>query len=214
MITTKLAAATAMMLAALTVASAQQATQAGVTGVLPDGKIAVINTAFFPDRVGELKQKYEQVQNQFQERWKRLQDLDQQLKQLEKDIIEKGSVLTQDKVQEMRETYDARKKQRDREAEDFQLDSNKALATATKPVWDKLSQFLTNYATQRGIILIIRLPEAYQLGTLAYHGTNVDVTEDFITQYNKANPVPAGAAPAGARPGATPPPQGPTKPKP
>jgi len=69
-------------------------------------------------------------------------------------------------------------------------------------VRDKLYQFLQTYASQRGIVMIINLAGAAQTGTLAYWNPGADVTEDFIAEYNKANPV-AGApaaAPATPRP--------------
>lgn len=199
----KLGVATALAMAmAVVFATAQNGTQAGVAGVLPDGKVAVINTAVFQEKIGELRQKYEQVNNQFQDRYKELQDLDTRVKQVESDITTKGPALTPDKVQEMREQIDVMRKQGQRKLEDFNTDISKALDNHTKPVRDKLGQFIQNYASQRGIILIIRLPEAYQTGTLAFAAASVDITDDFINEYNKANPVPVSAQPA-TRPGGT-----------
>ena len=42
-------------------------------------QIAVINTQAFPEQVGELRQKYDQVNNQFKERYEKLKALDNQL---------------------------------------------------------------------------------------------------------------------------------------
>src|SRR5437588_136876 len=92
MFKTRFAAFAAIILAAVaSVASAQQATQAGVGAAIPDGKIAVINTQAFPDGIAELKQKYDQVSNQFKDRSQRLQDAQTRLKQMENDIQVKGS---------------------------------------------------------------------------------------------------------------------------
>jgi len=112
----------------------------------------------------------------------------------------------------MREEYDQLKKQGTRELEDLQAESNKALESQTKSVRDKLSQFISNYAGQRGITLIVDLPGAYQSGILAFWSPNVDITEDFIAEYNKANPVPTGAAPAPSTQPATQPKAPSTKP--
>jgi Skp family chaperone for outer membrane proteins len=174
---------------------------------LLDGRIAVINTAIFPEKIGELKQKYDQVANQFKDRYQRLQDLDQQVKDLEKEISLKGPTLSPDKLQEMRDRYETLKRQGSRELEDYQADYQKALDAAINPLREKLSQFMQRYATQRGIVLILDLPGAFQTGTLAYWNSAVDITEDFISEYNKANPVPA----APAQPAATPAPK-PAKP--
>ncbi|MFY9556885.1 MAG: OmpH family outer membrane protein, partial [Blastocatellia bacterium] len=75
--------------------------------------------------------------------------------------------------------------------------------TATKPIRDKLYQFLNNYAAQRSIVLIINLAGAAQTGTLAYWNPGTDITDDFIAEYNKANPV-AGAPAAPPKPATKP----------
>jgi outer membrane protein len=58
----------------------------------------------------------------------------------------------------------------------------------------KLFQFLQTYSQQRGIVLIINLAGAAQSGTIAYWNPGADITQDFVTEYNKANPVPGAAA--------------------
>jgi Skp family chaperone for outer membrane proteins len=199
MVKIKLAAFAAALLFALTVsAAAQQATQAGVGAALPDGKIAVVNTQAFPGGIGELKQKYDQVDKQFQPKYQQLQTAEAQLKQMENDIQTKCPQLTQDKCQELQNNYTETKRKATRDFEDLKAEYEKAVDTATKPVRDKLYQFLNNYATQRNIVLVINLAGAAQTGTLAYWNPGTDITDDFITEYNKANPVPG--APAAAPP--------------
>jgi outer membrane protein len=208
MVKIKLAAFAVTLVAALSLsASAQQpASPAGVTSLLPDGKIAVINTQAFPEQIGELRQKYEQVNNQFKDRYEKLKALDTQLKQMETDIQTKAPALGADKVRQMQDEFETLKKRGSRDYEDLRVDVNKAIGTSTKPIWDKVSTFMNNYATQRGIVLIIDLPGAAQAGSLAYVSPGSDVTADFIAEYNKANPV------AGAPPAATQPKPAPTKP--
>jgi Skp family chaperone for outer membrane proteins len=191
----KLAILAALALASVsTSARAQQATQAGVGAALPDGKVAVVNTQAFPGGIGELKQKYEAVDKQFQSRYQQLQTLENQLKQLETDIKVKCPQLTPDKCQEMQNSYEDLKKKGTRDYEDLKGEYDRTIQTATKPVRDKLIQFLNNYASQRGVVLVIDLAGAAQSGTLAYWNPGSDITEDFMGEYNKANPVP-GAAP-------------------
>jgi len=192
----KFAAFAAVVLAAVTQgASAQQATQAGVGAALPDGKIAVVNTQAFSGAIGELKQKYEQVERQFQARSQQLQTIEDQLKQMENDLRTKGSSLAPDKLQEMQDNYQRLKTKGTRDYEDLKGEYDRTLDSATKPVRDKIVQFLNNYAAQRGIILVINLAGAAQSGVLAFWNPATDITDDFVAEYNKANPVP-GAAPA------------------
>jgi len=207
MIKIKFAALATLALAAVTAsAAAQQATQAGVSGILQDGKVAVMNTAAFPEKIGELRQKYEQVQAQFKDRTQKLQALDTEVKNLTQDLQTKTPTLSAEKIQELTQIIEEKKRKGTRELEDLQAEYQKTLETAIKPVREKLSQFMNNYATQRGIVMIIDLPVSYQNGVLAYWNPTTDLTDDFITEYNKANPVPGGA-PAGApatRPAAKP----------
>jgi outer membrane protein len=208
------ALAAALIVGATVSASAQgqPATQAGIAAAaVPDGKVVVLNTSLFPQQIGELKQKYDQVDNQFKDRFQKLQGLEQQLKQLQSEIENKGNLMGADKLREMQINYDELKKRGGRDYEDFKADVDKALDSATKPVRDKLSQFLQNYAQQRGIVLILNLQGVAQTGALAYFNPSTDVTQDFITEYNKANPV-AGVSTGPAPAGATSPKPGPTKP--
>ena len=185
-------------------ASAQQATQAGVGAAIPDGKIAVINTQVFPGTISELKVKYEQIDNQFKDRYQKLQTVETQLKTMENDFRTKQNVLTADKYQELQVSYEDLKKRGQRDYEDLKAEYDRTIDTATKPIRDKLYQFLQTYASQRGITVMINLAGAAQAGVLAYWNPGTDVTEDFVTEYNKANPV--AGAPASA-PAGTPRPQ-------
>ena len=196
MVKIKLAAFAAAILSAVTAtASAQQAMQAGVGAALPDGKIAVVNTQAFPGGIGELKQKYDQVDKQFQPKYQQLQTVENQLKQMESEIRTQGPSLAPDKLQEKQDAYERLKRQGTRDYEDLKGEYDRTVEASTKPVKDKLYQFLNNYATQHGIVLVINLAGAAQTGVLAYWNPGTDITSDFITEYNKANPVP-GAAPA------------------
>ena len=177
----KLAAFAAMTLALAAVgASAQQATQAGLGAALPDGKIAVVNTQAFPQAIGELKQKYDAVEKQFQPRYQQLQAMETQLKQMENDIQVKCPQLTADKCQELQRNYEDLKKKATRDYEDAKADYDRTIDAQTKPVRDKLFQFLNTYAGQRGIVLVINLAGAAQTGSLAYWNPGSDITDDFV----------------------------------
>ncbi|HJZ70035.1 MAG TPA: OmpH family outer membrane protein [Blastocatellia bacterium] len=191
----KLAAFAAIILALGAVStSAQQATQAGLGAALPDGKIAVVNTQAFPQAIGELKQKYDQVEKQFQPRYQQLQTMENQLKQMENEIQTKCPQMAADKCQDLQRNYEDLKKKATRDYEDAKADYDRTIEATTKPVRDKLFQFLNTYAAQRGIVLVINLAGAAQTGSLAYWNPGTDITDDFVAQYNKANPVPGTAA--------------------
>lgn len=204
MLKIKFAALAAILVASMAgQASAQQALQAGVGAAVPDGKVAVMNTEAFRAAIGELKLKYDQVDNQFKDRYQKLQAVESQLKQMESDIKTKGPNLTADKLQEMQGAYEDLKRRGTREFEDLKADYERTVETSTKPIRDKLFQFLNTYASQRGIVVIFNLAGAAQTGALAFWNPGADITDDFIAEYNKANPV-SGAASATPNPGAQP----------
>ncbi|HLG18005.1 MAG TPA: OmpH family outer membrane protein [Blastocatellia bacterium] len=192
----KLAAVALMAMAAMAVsASAQQPAQPSAPAAVPDGKIAVVNTNAFPPQISELKQKYDQVENQLRDRYQKLGATEQQLKQLESDIQTKCPSMAPDKCRELQLNYADTKKRWDRDVEDFKSDYERALEVATGPVKQKLIKFMETYAIQRGIVMIINLPGAAQTQSIAYWNPATDITDDFIAEYNKANPVAAAATP-------------------
>ena len=95
----------------------------------------------------------------------------------------------------LQDDYERLKKTAQRDYEDAKADYDRTVDTTTKPVRDKLYQFLQGYASQRGIVRIFNLAGAAQVGAIAYWSPGADITDDFIAEYNKANPV-AGAAAA------------------
>jgi Skp family chaperone for outer membrane proteins len=198
----KFAALAAIMLAAAAVsASAQQPAPTGSAGAIPDGKVAVINTTAFPGQIGELKQKYDQVDNQFKDRSQKIQTQQTQLTQMENDLRTKSQAMPADKVQQLQDEYENNKKRLQRDLEDARADYDKAVDAATRPVRDKLIQFLQKYSQQRGIVVVLNLAGAAQTGSLAYFNPGMDITQDFINEYNKANPVPTTAPAAPKTPG-------------
>jgi Skp family chaperone for outer membrane proteins len=167
-----------------------------------DGKVAVINTGRFYDGIQEIKIKQDQVQKKFDPRIKDLEGLKKQMETLQQQIQQQQSVLGQDKLQQMADQLADMQRRYQRSGEDLQAEVQKDSDTALGPIRQKLAEFVKGYATQRNIILILDKSAAFQTGTIAYVADAIDVTEDFIVEYNKANPVPgAAAAPGGAKPG-------------
>jgi Skp family chaperone for outer membrane proteins len=119
-----------------------------------------------------------------------------------KTLQSQQSVAATDKLQQMADQLADMQKRYQRTGEDLQTEIQKESDTALGPIRQKLAEFVKGYATQRNIILILDKSAAFQTGTVAYVAEAIDVTEDFIVEYNKANPVPGAAAtPAAARPG-------------
>jgi outer membrane protein len=66
-------------------------------------------------------------------------------------------------------------------------------------VHEKLSKFAESYTASRGIVFLVDLANSMQSGVLVWFDPRSDVTEDFIKEYNKANPVAGATAPPPAQ---------------
>jgi Skp family chaperone for outer membrane proteins len=164
-----------------------------------DGKIAVINTSVFMDRIQELKIKQDQVEKKFEPRVKELSNTKAQLDKLASDLKSQGNVVPPEKLQQMQDQFGQMQRGYTRAGEDLKAEIEKEGETVMAPIRQKLSDFVKAYASQRNIIMILDLPGSYSSGMIAFYNPAVDVTEDFIAEYNKANPVPG--ATSAARPG-------------
>lgn len=91
-----------------------------------------------------------------------------------------------------------------RKAEDARASYQKETLALMEPLQKEILSSLNTYAQAKGLTLVIdanRVP-------ILYAATSLDITQDFISEYNRTHP--GGAAPAPARP--TPAKPAPTKP--
>ena len=172
------------------------APRSGASAASADGKIAVLNTGAFYDKIFELKSKQDQVEKKYEPRVNELKNLQTQIETQTKSLESQRGVASADKLQTMAEQIGDMQKRYKRQAEDLQAEMQREGETAIKPVRDKLSNFVKGYAAQRNIVLILDKAGSYQNGTVAYIADAIDITDDFIAEYNKANPVPGAATPA------------------
>ena len=184
--------------------SAQQpaagAARPAAPALLPKGKVAVINTAMFQQQVGEFKSKIETLNKQFEPRVKEVQGLAERITALENTIKTQSGALSAAKVAEMTEQLETMKRDYQRKSEDLQADGNRAKDRAFEPISGKLVKFAEEYTAKRGIVLLIDLANAQQAGALIWFDQRTDITQDFINEYNKANPVPTAAPATPAKP--------------
>ncbi|HWP42462.1 MAG TPA: OmpH family outer membrane protein [Blastocatellia bacterium] len=191
------------LVAIITTASAQQVSapaQAGAPALLPKGKVAVINTNVFQEKIGEYRAKIEELNRQFEPRVKELQSLANKITALENTLKTQSSTLTPARIAEMTEQIEDMKRDYKRKAEDLEAEGNRARNKALEPISQKMGKFAEEYAARKGIVMMIDLANAIQSNTLIWFDRRADVTEDFINEYNKANPVPGAAAPANPAP--------------
>jgi outer membrane protein len=161
-------------------------------------KVAGINTSVFQSRIDEFKVKIDTLNRQFEPRVRELEQLAQRIQTLENTAKAQG--ITPAKVAELTEQTEALKREYQRKGEDLQADGNRAREQALQPISEKLERFARDYTARRGITLLVDIANAVQSGNLVWYDQRLDVTEDFIREYNKANPVTASAPAATPKP--------------
>ena len=176
------------------------APRAGAATAPVDGKVAVIRSGEFYERILELKVKQDQVRGKYQPRITELEKLGNQIETMANDIKSKEKVVPADKLQQMAEELNRLQTNYKRQGEDLQAEIQREGEAAIKPVRAKILDFAKAYSAQRNIVLILDKAGIQQSGTVAWVAEAIDITDDFVSEYNKANPVPGAAAPA--RPGA------------
>ena len=166
----------------------------GAPALLPKGKVAVIDTERFQAEVLEFKAKMESLNRQFEPRIKEVQGLADRINALETTLKTQSGALSAAKTAEMTEQLASMKREYQRKGEDLQADGNRAKQREFEPISAKLVKFAADYTAKRGIVVLIDLANADQVGTVLWFDPRTDVTKDFIAEYNKAYPV--AAAPA------------------
>jgi outer membrane protein len=180
-------------------ASASAGAPTGGTGA--EGKLAYINTARFGVDISELKAKIETLNNEFDSKKKEVQTEEDALNNLKNKINAQGATVSvQVRSQWLEEATD-KEKSLTRKKEDYNQLGQRRLAEVTQPVYEKVGKFLEGYCQQRGIVMVLEGGAAQQAGILLFAAQATDITDDFIKEYNKANPAPGGAAaPAAKKP--------------
>lgn len=154
------------------------------------GPIGVIDSSLFShDKEGILRvvAAMNQVEQKFEPLRKEINGMRDRLIQMQKDI---NSNPSQPTLAQKTEAAGQLEVQIKRKAEDAQSDFQKQLNAALEPLQTDINNALNTYAQSKGIMVIIdssRVP-------IIYVHQSVDITKDFIAEYNRTHP--ATAAPA------------------
>jgi len=170
--------------------TAQSNKSGGGSSIAPltEGKVAIIDSRAFSEGVGEMKKQIDKLEAEFQPRRKKIEDIQNQLVKLDEELKSSGGNIKPEVYNQKLEQFNGLKKEFERDKEDYQQDVQKRSEAVLGPVQEKLSKFLESYASQRQIIVMFDLPAAAQ-GGLVFMNPAINVTEDFIKEYNKVNPV-------------------------
>lgn len=176
--------------------AANQAPAAATGGTGVEGKIAVLATGAFRTGVNELKTKLDGLNTEFEPKRKELEALQADIENLKNKINTQGSTVSAAVRNGWVEEGTEKERRFKRLSEDYDALAQKRLGDIQGPIYDKVGKLLEGYCQQRGIVLVIEAGAAQQAGVLLFAAAATDITEDFMKEYNKANP--GGAAPAAA----------------
>lgn len=203
----------ALMLASAPIAYGQQPAQPVAAATIPATfNVKVIATEAFPANIGELRAKFEALNTEFKPQADQLQALRTEIGKLESDLqaqanIAKPEILGQMNAKRERLALDYKQLE-----ERTRADYDGRISEVVGPVYEKIRQFMETYAQQRGISLILDVSSQENMRTFAFIGSDADITQDFINEYNRLNPAAASnAAPQPQQPKNPPP--GAAKPK-
>jgi len=159
--------------------------------------VAIIDSSAFSDEKGGIARvmaAMQQIETKFQPLRTELRGMRDRLATMRADIQKKAPVQDAKLTAQQTEEADRLEVQIKRKAEDAQSSYQKDSLAVLDPLQKEIGTALTAYAQSKGISLLIdvnRVPVVYAAASL-------DITKDFIADYNRTHP--AGAAPAPARP--------------
>jgi len=157
--------------------------------------IAIIDSAAFSDEkagIARVMVAMQQLEARFLPVRNELRTMRDRLTTMRSDIQKKRQVQEPSLTAKQTEDADRLEVEIKRKAEDAQSSYQKESVAVLDPLQKDIGTALTAYAQSKGITLLIdanRVP-------ILYAASQIDITKDFIADYNRTHP--AGAAPAAA----------------
>jgi len=153
------------------------------------GRVAVLYTDQFWQGIGEFKVKLDGLNLELEPKRKEIAALEEEIQNLKKSFQTKPPATPQLRLKWEEEVAEKEKIFK-RKTEDFNHFGEKRLAELSQPVSEKVRKFIESYCKENGIVLCIEGTSAAQAGFLIWSDQAIDITSDFMAQYNKANPAP------------------------
>ena len=157
------------------------------------GNIAVIDSSAFGDEkngIARVMVAMRQIEAKFQPLRNELRGMRERLNTMRSDLEKKRAIQDAKMTQQQTEEADRLDVQIKRKAEDAQTSYQKESLVLLDPLQKDIADALTAYAQAKGISLLIDLNRV----PVVYAANSLDITKDFIAEYNRTHP--AAAAPA------------------
>lgn len=165
--------------------------------------VAIIDSSDFSDDkagIARVMVAMQQMEAKYQPMSNELRGMRERLSTMRSDIQKKRPVQDPKLTAQQTEEADRLEVQIKRKAEDAQASYQKESVAVLEPLQKDIGTALVAYAQSKGITLLIdvnRVPVVYASSTL-------NITKDFIADYNRTHPAGAAPAAAPARPATTP----------
>jgi Skp family chaperone for outer membrane proteins len=171
-----------------------------VTPAAAPANIGIIDSSAFSDEkagITRVMNAMKQIDAKFQPLRAEIRTMRDRLNTMRADLQKKRLIQDARTTAQQSDEADRLEIQIKRKAEDAQASYQKESVTVLEPLQKDIATALTAYAQSKGITLVIdanRVP-------IIYVATSLDITRDFITEYNRTHPAgPAAPATGPARP--------------
>lgn len=159
--------------------------------------IGIIDSALFGDEkngISRVMAGMRQLDVKFEPLRTEIRNMRERLNTMRADLQKKRAIQDARMTAQQAEEADRLEVQIKRKQEDAQASYQKETRAVLEPLQADIANALTAYAQSKGITLVIdanRVP-------ILYAASSLDITQDFIKEYNRTHP--GGAGPAPARP--------------
>jgi Skp family chaperone for outer membrane proteins len=157
-------------------------------------KMAIIDSMVFREEVLELKAKYDKLQSEFATKGRDLDSMQNSIANKQK-VAQENKSLTLQQAQKLNDEIEQLKKEYSRSLQDSQDLYAKREKAETDDIYEKIGKFLEQYCAKNGISTVFDARRLQDTGVVVYAIPASNITKDFISEYNKANPVQTAANP-------------------
>jgi outer membrane protein len=175
--------------------SAPQNPAASGGGGGAQGKIAIINTAAFRVGIGEFKTILETLNKEFETQNNELEGLQKQLQDLKNKVETEGPKVQPSVRDGWIEQGTQLEKTLKRKTEDYQSLFQRRGQEVVGPIMDRINKFFDQYCQQHNIVMVLERQVAENSNLLVWMAPLAEITEDFMSEYNKAHPSSTPATP-------------------
>jgi outer membrane protein len=158
----------------------------------PPTKVGVISMQEAIVKTKDGQKAAQQLDAKFQPRQKDFDRRQNELAQLQDQFNKGGSVLSEEKRTGLLRDIDQKKKTLERDVADAKDELAATEQDAFQGVGQRIKTLLDKYAKDGGYAVI--LDYGNQAASILYASTAIDVTQDIIALYDKANPVSSSTA--------------------